>query len=168
MPESVFGESPAGIDISADNHKRNNAAVITTYVLAVVFVALRFYTRFQVQEMQAASEDWMILAAWYVLRTSYAYNLFPLPAGCDCKPRVYYHWYFQRHHVFLFVRSRSDRYIGGHYGLGRHIRAVPMHDITKMVQILFAYVLLYAATIPLIKLSAILFYRRIFGMTKLM
>lgn len=43
-----------------------------------------------------------------------------------------------------------------------------MHDITKMVQILFAYVLLYAATIPLIKLSAILFYRRIFGMTKLM
>ena len=109
MPESVFGESPAGIDISADNHKRNNAAVITTYVLAVVFVALRFYTRFQMQEMQAASEDWMILAAWYVLRTSYAYKLFPLPADCDCKPRVYYHWYFQRHYVFLFVRSRSDR-----------------------------------------------------------
>lgn len=43
-----------------------------------------------------------------------------------------------------------------------------MHDITKVIQILFAYILLYAATIPLIKLSVILFYRRIFGMTKSM
>lgn len=42
-----------------------------------------------------------------------------------------------------------------------------MSDITKVVQILFAYILLYVATVPLIKFSALLFYRRIFGMTTL-
>lgn len=41
-----------------------------------------------------------------------------------------------------------------------------MPDVTKVVQILFAYILLYVVTVPLIKFSALLFYRRIFGMTK--
>lgn len=36
------------------------------------------------------------------------------------------------------------------------------------MQILFAYVLIYVVTVPLIKLSVILFYRRIFGMNKAM
>lgn len=63
MSESVFGKSPAGTDLSANNRERNNVAVITTYVLAAVFVALRFYARFRVQRTKAASEDWMILAA---------------------------------------------------------------------------------------------------------
>lgn len=46
MSESVLSESLARIDLSANNREKNNAAVITTYVLAAVFVALRFYTRF--------------------------------------------------------------------------------------------------------------------------
>lgn len=70
MSQSVFGESPVGIDLSANNCERNNAAVITTYVLAAVFVALRFYTRFRVQQTQVASDDWMILAA--LVRYSHA------------------------------------------------------------------------------------------------
>ncbi|ODM18128.1 hypothetical protein SI65_05999 [Aspergillus cristatus] len=133
MPESVFGESPVGIDLSANNRERNNTAVITTYVLAAVFVALRFYTRFRVQQTKVASDDWMILAALLAVTASLVCTI-----------------------------------IGGHYGLGKHVWAVPMPDITKVVQILFAYILLYVATVPLIKFSALLFYRRIFGTTKSM
>ncbi|PYH75114.1 putative integral membrane protein Pth11-like [Aspergillus vadensis CBS 113365] len=57
---------------------------------------------------------------------------------------------------------------GGYYGLGKHVWAIPLDDVIKVVQILFAYVLKYVVTVPLIKLSVILFYRRIFGMNKAM
>ncbi|PWY82709.1 integral membrane protein Pth11-like protein [Aspergillus eucalypticola CBS 122712] len=58
--------------------------------------------------------------------------------------------------------------IGGYYGLGKHVWAIPLDDVIKVVQILFAYVLIYVVTVPLIKLSVILFYRRVFGMNKAM
>ncbi|KAI2822937.1 hypothetical protein CBS12448_11057 [Aspergillus niger] len=58
--------------------------------------------------------------------------------------------------------------VGGYYGLGKHVWAIPLHDVIKVMQILFAYVLIYVVTVPLIKLSVILFYRRIFGMNKAM
>ena len=57
---------------------------------------------------------------------------------------------------------------GGYYGLGMHVWIVPLHDVVKVVQILFAYVLIYVVTVPLIKLSDLLFYRRVFGMNKAM
>lgn len=58
--------------------------------------------------------------------------------------------------------------VGGNYGLGKHVWAVPILNVVEVVRILFIYVILYIANVPLIKLSIILFYRRIFGMTKLM
>ncbi|GKZ35836.1 hypothetical protein AbraIFM66950_006634 [Aspergillus brasiliensis] len=58
--------------------------------------------------------------------------------------------------------------VGGYYGLGKHVWAIPLHDVIKVMQILFAYVLIYVVTVPLIKLSVLLFYRRIFGMNKAM
>lgn len=77
MSESVFGESPAGIGISADNLRaRSN------------FCRTPFYTRFQVQQMKAVSGDWMILAA--LVCSSYFYadilsvngpNLISIPYG---------------------------------------------------------------------------------------
>ena len=70
MSENVFGKSPVGIDLSANNCERNNASVITTYLLAAVFVALRFYTRYRVQRTEVASDDWIILAA--LVRYSHA------------------------------------------------------------------------------------------------
>ncbi|KAE8393535.1 hypothetical protein BDV23DRAFT_180596 [Aspergillus alliaceus] len=54
--------------------------------------------------------------------------------------------------------------IGGYYGLGKHVWVVPFDDAITVVRILFAYVLIYVVAIPIIKISIILFYRRIFGM----
>ncbi|OQD90663.1 hypothetical protein PENANT_c001G09303 [Penicillium antarcticum] len=58
--------------------------------------------------------------------------------------------------------------IGGQYGLGKHVWIVPINDVVKVMQLLFVYVLIYVAVVPLIKLSVLLFYQRIFGMTKMM
>jgi hypothetical protein len=55
--------------------------------------------------------------------------------------------------------------IGGYHGLGKHVWVVPIPEVVEMMRILFAYVLVYVVTVPLIKLSILLFYRRIFGMT---
>ncbi|GAQ45190.1 hypothetical protein AtubIFM55763_006651 [Aspergillus tubingensis] len=53
---------------------------------------------------------------------------------------------------------------GGHYGLGKHVWVVTLDEIINMVHILYANVLLYILTVPLIKVSIILSYRRLFGM----
>ncbi|PYH91603.1 hypothetical protein BO71DRAFT_401244 [Aspergillus ellipticus CBS 707.79] len=53
---------------------------------------------------------------------------------------------------------------GGRYGLGKHVWVVTLDEIENMVRILFANVLLYILTVPLIKISIILSYRRLFGM----
>ncbi|RAK98789.1 putative integral membrane protein Pth11-like [Aspergillus ibericus CBS 121593] len=58
--------------------------------------------------------------------------------------------------------------VGGYYGLGKHVWSVPLPDVVKVIQILFAYVLIYVVTVPLIKLSVLLFYRRVFGMNRAM
>ncbi|KAH8425101.1 uncharacterized protein LDX57_002850 [Aspergillus melleus] len=58
--------------------------------------------------------------------------------------------------------------LGGTYGLGRHAWVVPLDNVIVVMQVLFAYVLIYIFTIPLIKMSIICFYRRIFGMNAAM
>ncbi|KAH2640469.1 hypothetical protein KXW54_006431 [Aspergillus fumigatus] len=57
---------------------------------------------------------------------------------------------------------------GGYYGLGKHVWVVEMDNVIVVMQLLLAYVLVYVVAIPLIKLSIILFYRRIFGMNWVM
>ncbi|KXG53583.1 uncharacterized protein PGRI_006330 [Penicillium griseofulvum] len=130
MALSPFGEPPPGTDLSADHGLRNNAAVITTFILAAIAVGLRFYTRFRVQIVQVAADDWMIVAAFLSVTAS----------------------------LVLTV-------VGGYHGLGKHVWIVPIPEVVEMMRILFAYVLVYVVTVPLIKLSILLFYRRIFGMT---
>ncbi|CAL5867485.1 uncharacterized protein PFLUO_LOCUS1704 [Penicillium psychrofluorescens] len=133
MSQSPFGEAPAGIDLSESHLGRNNAAVITTYILAALAVLLRFYARLKIQQAKIAADDWMIFA-----------SLLSVTGSLICT------------------------IIGGNYGLGKHVWAVPILNVVEVVRILFIYVILYIANVPLIKLSIILFYRRIFGMTKLM
>lgn len=63
MSASVFGEPPPGTDLSANHTGNNNAAVIVTYIIAAIAVALRFYTRSRVRRVSIASDDWLSLAA---------------------------------------------------------------------------------------------------------
>lgn len=55
--------------------------------------------------------------------------------------------------------------VSGHHGLGKHIWSVPPAEAVELMRVLFSFVVLYVLTVPLIKLSVLLFYRRIFGMT---
>ncbi|KAK2765873.1 hypothetical protein FQN53_006771 [Emmonsiellopsis sp. PD_33] len=53
--------------------------------------------------------------------------------------------------------------IGGYHGLGKHVWSVPIPEVVTVSKLLFIYVLVYVACILLIKLSILMFYRRIFG-----
>ncbi|RAH48747.1 uncharacterized protein BO95DRAFT_461005 [Aspergillus brunneoviolaceus CBS 621.78] len=131
MSDTSFGPPPSGLDLTASHHSKNNAAVISTYILAAGAIALRWTTRYRMQDAAIAADDWMILAAWISVTASFVCTI-----------------------------------IGGNYGLGKHVWSVAMTDIMKLMRILFAYVLIYVVTVPLIKLSILLLYRRIFGMSK--
>ncbi|KAL5344158.1 integral membrane protein Pth11-like protein [Aspergillus crustosus] len=64
--------------------------------------------------------------------------------------------------------SMACTVLGGEYGLGKHVWAVSTDNLTRLNQIHFAYILIYFWTNPLIKLSLIFFYRRIFGTKPIM
>ncbi|OJJ42185.1 hypothetical protein ASPZODRAFT_77553 [Penicilliopsis zonata CBS 506.65] len=126
---SPFGDAPAGTDLTANRRLQDNAAVTATYIMAVLAIALRFYTRFRVQQAALAADDWTILVSLLGVTATFISTI-----------------------------------IGGYYGLGRHVWSVPLADVEGLIHILFAYVLLYFIAVPLVKLSVLLFYRRIFGM----
>ncbi|KAJ5114308.1 hypothetical protein NUU61_000067 [Penicillium alfredii] len=54
--------------------------------------------------------------------------------------------------------------VGGDYGLGKHVWACTLGDVVGMRKILVAYVYIYLLLMPMIKLSILMFYWRIFGM----
>ncbi|KAH8804479.1 hypothetical protein F5884DRAFT_407489 [Xylogone sp. PMI_703] len=51
------------------------------------------------------------------------------------------------------------------YGGAKHLWVLTGEEFTTIWQILFAYVMIYAVAVTFTKLSIVLFYRRIFGMT---
>ncbi|KAL3464473.1 hypothetical protein BJX64DRAFT_298296 [Aspergillus heterothallicus] len=55
--------------------------------------------------------------------------------------------------------------LGGEYGIGKHIWVVESDDVIMSMRIIFAYVILYATTVPMVKLSVLFLYRRIFRLT---
>ncbi|KAG0153276.1 hypothetical protein PDIDSM_5126 [Penicillium digitatum] len=130
----ALGEPPPGIDLYADRGPVKIAPVIATYVIAVIAVGLRFYSRVRVQAVRIAADDWLIAAALLFLSAGFA---------------------------LVVVAS-------GNPGLGKHIWVVPHTQAEDVMHTLFAFVLLYLVSNPLIKLSILLFYRRIFGMTNSM
>ncbi|KAJ5761937.1 uncharacterized protein N7511_005319 [Penicillium nucicola] len=52
----------------------------------------------------------------------------------------------------------------GEHGLGKHIWSASLGDLILLRKALFAYLLIYLAELLLIKVSILMFYRRIFGM----
>ncbi|KAL2795261.1 hypothetical protein BJX66DRAFT_337046 [Aspergillus keveii] len=55
--------------------------------------------------------------------------------------------------------------LGGTYGIGKHIWVVEPDNVLMSMKIIFAYVILYATTVPMVKLSVLLLYHRIFRLT---
>ncbi|KGO38802.1 Transcription factor, fungi [Penicillium expansum] len=131
----ALDEPPSKTDVSANHGPLQIGPVIATYVIAVIVVLLRFYTRFQVQSVRILADDWMIVVALISIQLA-------VTAG------------------FALIVV-----VSGNPSLGRHIWVVPGIEVENMMRILFAFVLLYVLSTPLIKISILLFYRRIFGMT---
>ncbi|PWY66393.1 hypothetical protein BO94DRAFT_332575 [Aspergillus sclerotioniger CBS 115572] len=126
---SPFGEPPKGLNLKESSTARNDAVVISMYMLAAVTICFRLFSRKMIQQAKIGLDDWLILSA--------------LLSG---------------------TANMACAIAGGHYGLGKHIWVVSIEDIVHMVHILYANVLLYILTVPLIKISIILSYRRLFGM----
>ena len=73
MSSSIFGEPPPGTDLTASRRAVNNAAVITTYILAAGAIALRYLARARVQQAAIAADDWTILVALVCAHHSQTY-----------------------------------------------------------------------------------------------
>ncbi|KAJ5661513.1 uncharacterized protein N7477_009129 [Penicillium maclennaniae] len=53
--------------------------------------------------------------------------------------------------------------LAGHHGMGKHIWLTSVENMIEMKRILFAYLFIYIFELFIVKLSLLLFYRRIFG-----
>ncbi|KAJ5523030.1 hypothetical protein N7513_012574 [Penicillium frequentans] len=53
--------------------------------------------------------------------------------------------------------------LGGHYGMGKHIWLTTVEDMIIMKKILFSYLFIYIFELFIVKISLLMFYRRIFG-----
>ncbi|OCK82620.1 hypothetical protein K432DRAFT_471464, partial [Lepidopterella palustris CBS 459.81] len=51
------------------------------------------------------------------------------------------------------------------YGGGKHLWAITSNDFIHIWKLLYAYVMIYATAVTLTKVSILMFYRRIFGIT---
>ncbi|KAK2805858.1 hypothetical protein FQN51_008632 [Onygenales sp. PD_10] len=137
--DSPFGPPPPGLDLTENHTPSNNAIVIAMFVLATVSVVLRFIARTRVQNVQLKADDWLIAAA--LVRAGLG------PQSIVKKMVSLTHWFVA----------------GGYHGLGKHVWSVPIPEVVTVSKLLFIYVLVYVACILLIKLSILMFYRRIFG-----
>jgi hypothetical protein len=64
--ETVIGAAPAGIDLSDNVTKKDNAVVISLSCLAIIAVALRFYTRLKGGKpdlKKLTFDDWLVAVA---------------------------------------------------------------------------------------------------------
>ncbi|KAJ5334382.1 uncharacterized protein N7506_008165 [Penicillium brevicompactum] len=66
--------------------------------------------------------------------------------------------------IVLLIVLLSMTILGGRHGLGRHVWSITSESMITMKKSLFAYVLIYLAELLLIKVSILMFYRRIFSM----
>ncbi|OJD18496.1 hypothetical protein AJ78_01485 [Emergomyces pasteurianus Ep9510] len=60
---SVLGDPPPGIDLTENRNREFNASISTVYGLAVLAIALRFFTRIKVQNFAIKADDWLILVS---------------------------------------------------------------------------------------------------------
>ncbi|OAT12111.1 hypothetical protein BDBG_07502 [Blastomyces gilchristii SLH14081] len=68
---SVLGEPPPGIDLTENRNREFNASAATVYGLAVIAVALRFYTRTKIQNFAIKIDDWLILLSLFSVTCSF-------------------------------------------------------------------------------------------------
>ncbi|KKZ62461.1 hypothetical protein EMCG_03124 [[Emmonsia] crescens] len=126
---SVLGDPPPGTDLTENRNREFNASIATTFGLAIIAVALRFFTRIRLQNFAIKIDDWLILVSLASVTCSFVLAI-----------------------------------MGGDYGLGRHVWVVPLTDVMILIKIHYIYMFMYILSVPLIKFSILLFYRRIFGM----
>ncbi|KAG5288856.1 Pth11-like integral membrane protein [Histoplasma capsulatum G186AR] len=69
---SVLGGAPPGTDLTENRNREFNASVATVYGLAVISVALRFFTRVKVQNFTVKADDWLILVSLASVTCSFA------------------------------------------------------------------------------------------------
>ena len=60
--QAIFGPPPSGLDLSENSAPQDEGAVISMFILAAIFLALRFTARF-IQRNAVKWDDWVIVLA---------------------------------------------------------------------------------------------------------
>ncbi|KAJ5986047.1 hypothetical protein N7451_010412 [Penicillium sp. IBT 35674x] len=130
--QEIIGPAPAGVDLSADRTKADNAVVISLSILAVIAVVVRFYLR--LKGGSRISGSYILMIAW---SQSHLGTL----------------WNGETHLV-----DDGRGYDNNEEGENKHPSERPW-----LIHILFSYLFIYIFELFIVKISLLLFYRRIFG-----
>ncbi|KAJ5584027.1 uncharacterized protein N7459_003827 [Penicillium hispanicum] len=167
---AVIGPPPAGIDLKANRAPRDNVVVIVICVVTALVVIARFVLKLRSEKPKPRMDDWLCAAALVPLFALLAAALLGECISGNClrernwptplNPFRQSLWLGQTclgvDHHWDGEGEEGEKRSGGTWESKR--------SVAKEIQILFAYLLIYIFELAIIKMSILLFYRRIFGM----
>ena len=164
-----ISSGPSVVDIHKTKAPQLYAAAITTYVLAVIAVALRFSARRLNKKFGIGWDDWTVTVALVCFRNK-VQLIEPLSTLTVISVR--HHWVLRYgnclqvcqiyHHCCLNVMLIKHS-IALHQGFGEHYEVLSDSYAITIGKALFAEEILYCAVIGLVKLSILTFYWRLFN-----
>lgn len=78
---TVFGPSPAGVNLDDDRTSRDNAVAATMSVLAILAVVLRYFVRVYIQGSRLEVDDCLVGASIVPLIVLLSLSLHGMPFG---------------------------------------------------------------------------------------
>ncbi|CAG8122282.1 unnamed protein product [Penicillium olsonii] len=143
---TIYGPPPAGVNLNDNRVSKDTTIVAVLCALAFITVLMRYFVRLCLQGMKLGADDFFVGASVLVLVILVSISVFSMALGMTG--------------IGLLLTGIT----GGHHGLGRHVWSTTLGHMVTIKQGLFAYVLLYLVELLLIKVSILMFYRRIFNM----
>lgn len=135
---SPFGEPPKGLNLEEDSTGRNDAVVVCMYALAFVTIGFRLFSRIKVQQASIGLDDWLIVGALVCCTLScenYCSNHTTVIRYSQhglCNSRYAINHPTQPFNMLTF-------FLGGHYGLGKHVWVVTLDEIINMVHVRYPW-----------------------------
>ncbi|CAG8037110.1 unnamed protein product [Penicillium salamii] len=143
---TIFGPPPAGVNLNDNRVWKDNTIVAVLCALAFITVLMRYFVRLYLQGMKLGADDFFVGASVVVLVVLVSISVFSMAL------------HITKIGMILICIT------GGHHGLGRHVWSTTLEHMVTIKKGLFAYVLIYLVELLLIKVSILMFYRRVFNM----
>ncbi|KAJ5645606.1 hypothetical protein N7507_011617 [Penicillium longicatenatum] len=139
---------PAGVNLSQDQNLPNNIAIIIVCALAAIVLPIRIFVRIRTNKTLRI-DDWLMIIAMVSSSRCIVCNQ------------------LRRYVPSSSLHDILSHYLADHYGLGKHVWLCTVGHMITLKKMLFVSLVIYNFELCMIKISILLFYRRVFGMNPL-